>query len=37
MEYTTLPKILKKLENRFYDIEEQRLDKDQVIEKKDMD
>ena len=37
MEYTTLPKILKKLENRFYDIEEQRLDKDQVIEKEDMD
>ncbi len=37
MEYTTLPKILKKLENRFYDIEEQRLEKDQVIEKEDMD
>ncbi len=37
MEYTTLPKILKKLENRFYDIEEQRLDKDQVMEKEDMD
>ncbi len=37
MEYTTLPKILKKLEGRFYDIEEQRLEKDQVIEKEDMD
>ncbi|WP_457599923.1 fructose-1,6-bisphosphate aldolase/phosphatase [Hydrogenivirga sp.] len=37
MEYTTLPKILKKLENRFYDIEEQRLEKDQVIDKEDMD
>ncbi|NPA41563.1 MAG: fructose 1,6-bisphosphatase [Aquificae bacterium] len=37
MEYTTLPKILKKLEGRFYDLEEQRLDKDQVLEKEDMD
>ncbi len=37
MEYTTLPKILKKLEGRFYDIEEQRLEKDQVMEKEDMD
>lgn len=37
MEYTTLPKILKKLEGRFYDIEEQRLDKEQIIEKEDMD
>jgi len=37
MEYTTLPKILKKLEDRFYDMEEQRLDKDQVLEKEDMD
>ncbi len=37
MEYTTLPKILKRLEGRFYDMEEQRLEKDQVIEKEDMD
>ncbi len=37
MEYTTLPKILKKLENRFYDIEEQRLEKGEVLEKEDMD
>ena len=37
MEYTTLPKILQKLEDRFYDLEEQRLDKDQVKEKEDMD
>jgi len=37
MEYTTLPKILKKLENRFYDIEERRLEKGQVLEKEDMD
>lgn len=37
MEYTTLPKILKKLEGRFYDIEEQRLEKGQVMEKEDMD
>lgn len=37
MEYTTLPKVLKKLENRFYDVEEQRLEKDQVMEKEDMD
>ena len=37
MEYTTLPKILKRLEGRFYDLEEQKLEKDQVIEKEDMD
>jgi len=37
MEYTTLPKILKKLENRFYDIEERKLERDEVIEKEDMD
>ncbi len=37
MEYTTLPKILKKLENRFYDIEEHKLDQDKIMEKEDMD
>ncbi len=37
MEYTTLPKILKRLEGRFYDLEEQRLEKDQVVDKEDMD
>ena len=37
MEYTTLPKILKRLEGRFYDIEERRLEKDQVMDKEDMD
>ncbi len=37
MEYTTLPKILKKLDGRFYDLEENTLDKDQVLEKEDMD
>ncbi len=37
MEYTTLPKILKKLEDRFYDLEENRLEKDQIMEKEDMD
>ncbi len=37
MEYTTLPKILKKLDGRFYDLEVEKLDKDQVLEKEDMD
>lgn len=37
MEYTTLPKILKKLENRFYDIEERKLERDEVTEKENMD
>ncbi len=37
MEYTTLPKILKKLEGRFYDVEEQRLESEQVMKKEDMD
>jgi fructose 1,6-bisphosphate aldolase/phosphatase len=37
MEYTTLPKILKKLEGRFYDTEQERLDKSKIIEKGEMD
>ena len=37
MEYTTLPKILKKLEGRFYDTEVNRLSEEQRIEKEDMD
>ncbi len=37
MEYTSLPKILKKLENRFYDTEEERPEKDKITEKEDMD
>jgi len=37
MEYTTLPKILKRLEGRFYDAEERRLEKGEVLEKGEMD
>jgi len=37
MEYTSLPKILKKLENRFYDTEQPRLEEGKVAEKEDMD
>jgi len=37
MEYTTLPKVLKKLEGRFYDTEVEKLSDDKKIEKEDMD
>lgn len=37
MEYTTLPKVLKKLEGRFYDAEAQRVEEEKVPEKGDVD
>ncbi|NPB07110.1 MAG: fructose 1,6-bisphosphatase [Aquificae bacterium] len=37
MEYTSLPKVLKKLENRFYDVEQERPPEEGRIEKEDMD
>jgi len=37
MEYTSLPKVLKKLEGRFYDTEVEKLSEENRIEKEDMD